>query len=389
MKQILIAAFYYPPYADVAAMRASKFAKFLPEQGWQPWVFTISSTYYGKKIVNSSPEEKKLHKISRIPFLPLPAAKTILSLFFPFLLLSFLLLHRKRIDAVCIIGSPFHPFIITPILTSFLHLPTFLDFRDSWSHNYGFDGTTKEKAHLLTKAKKTIFLTIEKIALKYATCASFATSVLKDEYASLIPQYKEKFHVIYNGYDEDDFKNISPAKLSDKKTILLAGKFYLYTPEAVRLFFSWLNKIENLVFIYVGNEKKIIQSIAEEMKVEHKVIAMDYQPYSYVLQLIAGCNYCLLSNGLINGMGTKIFDYLALNKPTICFVPKHSILARKFARTEGIVIVETPHTYPTVKNGLNKLLHHTDISEDDRYKNIFSRRVQTANLARLLNRFSL
>ncbi len=385
MKTILIASFYFPPYADIAGIRALKFAKFFPEYGWRPIILTIDKRYYGKKILKTIPKEMQDLKISRLYFIPIPAAKILASLIYPLFILFFVFKKRRSIQAIYISGSPFHPFILTTILSTLFNIPTALDFRDAWSYNYGFNSTRNNELNTFRKIKSKLFLGIEKISLKYATFATFATSVLRDEYSQLIPQYKKKYHVIYNGYDKDDFKNIKPISLCSGKTIILTGKFYLYTPEAVKLFLELLRDIPGLTFIYVGNEYKIISSIAKKVHAENKIIVMDYQPYIYILRLIAGSNYCLLSNGLINGMGTKIFDYIALNKPTLCLVPKGSIISTQFRETKGLVISEGPHTKEKINKNLLKLLAQDSIC-GKRLIDKFSRKNSTEKLSTLFNK---
>ncbi len=127
--------------------------------------------------------------------------------------------------------------------------------------------------------------------------------------------------------------------------------------------------------------------MAEELDITNQVVAMGYQPYAEVLQYIAGSDFCLLSTGLVNGMGTKIFDYLALQKPTMCMVPKGSIIARQFGDTSGIVISEAPHTRTKVRQDLKRLLM-LEQSAADGLGDKFSRKNAAKKLAELLHNVS-
>lgn len=383
MKQVLIASFYFAPYAGISWVRAFKFCKFLPEYGWTPWVLTVDKRYYGSKTTNRSPNPEFIRQ-SRLPYIPVPAAKTFASLLYPLYLLFFVLKNRSQIDAVLMIGSPYHPFLLTPIFQRLLRLPTLLDFRDAWSYNFGFDGKQANDTSLLSKLKNIFFLKIERISLRHAPAATFATSTLRDEYARLIPEYQEKYHAIFNGYDEDDFRDITPVSVTKNKTIVLAGKFYIYTPAAVSYFFEILRDIPELTFLYIGEENKTIESIARKLHVNEQVISMGYQPYDRVLRLIAGSDYCLLTNGLVNGMGTKIFDYLALGKPTLCLVPQDSIITSQFSQTPGIVIAEAPHSKERIKKGIDELLSTGHSSMKGQAKQ-FTRKKAAEKLAILLD----
>ncbi len=383
---VLLVSFNFPPYAEVSSIRAMKYCKFLPEFDWTPWVLTIDPRYYGTKRLSIEPEEVRHLTLVRFPYMK-STSRTFASLCFPFFLLWIIAKHKKSIDAVCMIGSPYHPFLLTPVIRKIFNLPTLLDFRDSWSHNYGFDGSGEDKQSVLIRIKHRFFFQIEKIALQHCSAATFSTSVLRDEYASLIPAYKNKYHVIYNGYDEDDFARITPKSVTDGKTILLAGKFHIYTPQAVAYFLQAVKEHPDLTFIYIGNEQKTILQIAEELDIKNQVVAMGYQPYTKVLQYIAGSDFCLLSNGLVNGMGTKIFDYLALKKPTMCLVPKGSIIARQFGDTPGIVISEAPHSKMKIRQNLNRLLMQQQ-SSADQLGDRFSRKKAAKKLAALLDNIS-
>ena len=41
-KKLLLIAYFFPPFNTVGAIRAAKFAKYLPEYGWEPIVLTAN-----------------------------------------------------------------------------------------------------------------------------------------------------------------------------------------------------------------------------------------------------------------------------------------------------------------------------------------------------------
>ena len=74
-----------------------------------------------------------------------------------------------------------------------------------------------------------------------------------------------------------------------------------------------------------------------------------------VLDFIKGSDSAITTNGLANGMGTKIFDYLYLNKPTLCFVPKNSVITQNFYSNPNVVVSEEPHSYLKAKDSIDHL----------------------------------
>lgn len=385
MKNVLLASFYFSPFADVSTVRAGKYCKFLPQHQWKPTVLSVDKRYYGRKIVEGASGGLESSDLILLPYIKIPMAQTLASLLYPFFILYFAIANRKQFDAVILIGSPFHPFIITPILTRLLRLPTILDLRDSWSYNFGFDGTHVKDVGLWKRIKSRLYLSIERLAFKHASFVAFATPVLKDEYSQLIPEYQSRYHVIYNGFDEDDFSGINPISVVKEKSIILAGKFYIYTPEAVKYFFETLAETDGLKFIYIGNEIEVLRAEAISAGCEDKVVLMPYQPYEKVLQIIAGSDYCLLSNGVANGLGTKIFDYIALSKPTLCIVPQDSAITRQFSGESGIVILEGPHSHDVIQMGLEQLVG-LKTGSDNHAKTHFSRKEASRLMASLLDK---
>lgn len=362
MKTLLILSFYFPPHYGVKVIRTTKFCKLLPKYGWRPWVLTIDPRYYKNKIMEQAQYIKELKQtaISRAPYIQFPGNFVCVKLFYSILAAIFAIRHKKKIDAVYISGSPFYPFPLTVLLTGVFKIPSVLDFRDSWSINDGYDG---QKRNGFKKVLRKIFYgNIERFAVRYASRVVFATSVLQEEYTAIIPGHRHKYLTIPNGIDLDDFADIKPVRISPNKTIIMTGKFAIYTPDAMFEFLKCLKIFPELHFLYIGEEEQIIFDAAKSVGVQQQVTVIPFQPYEKTLQFIAGSEAALLSNGLVNGMGTKIFDYLALHKPIMCLVPKNSVISQKFGKYDSVVISEAPHTYEKIKQCMEKVLAIEDVT---------------------------
>jgi len=383
MKNVLIAAYYFPPYALVSSVRVTKFCKYLPQFGWKPWVLTVAPDYYQGRILNEMPPEIIKIKIHRIPFSRFPGAVPMVTLLFPVFLILFALRNKRHIDGVLLSGSPFHPFLASIILKGLLGIPTILDFRDSWSPNFGYSGG--QSSSLWDGYKHRFFELIERISIHFASGVTFATDVLLEEYRRLIPSHGNKYYTIPNGYDPEDFIAIEPNRLDDRKTIILTGQFDIYTPEVVNGLMQALKFFPFLHFIYIGSEYRLISKKAEAFESSTQVTTLPYSPYRKMIALVAGADYGLVTNGMVNGMGTKIFDYLALKKPTLCFVPKGSVIINHFSGARGVVISEAPHTLASIKKGLSSIFEVTS-TVDDHVIKPFSRKESTRTLAQILQK---
>jgi len=48
-RKILLISYHFPPSAGVGSIRPAKFAKYLPQFGWHPYVLTIDEKYIASK----------------------------------------------------------------------------------------------------------------------------------------------------------------------------------------------------------------------------------------------------------------------------------------------------------------------------------------------------
>jgi hypothetical protein len=97
---------------------------------------------------------------------------------------------------------------------------------------------------LVDRTLHSIYHWIEKLSLQYASVAVFATRYLEREYIDNHPKYSDKYVTICNGYDEDDFKNITPIiTFENEKSIIICGKFAIYLGDQLSLFFQAVQEI--------------------------------------------------------------------------------------------------------------------------------------------------
>lgn len=382
-KSALMVAYYFPPYANVSTVRTTKYCKYLSKFGWVPKVLTVNEKYYQDRVLPLDSFNMGELAVSKVPYIPIPLNVVFIKLFFPIIVFLYIFKNRKDIDIIYFSGSPFHPFLLTVVIDFFLKKPTVLDFRDSWSINHGYDGQTANSWR--SKVKQWFTGKIEKYAIKFSSSVIFATPVLKQEYEELYPDYKHKYETILNGYDPDDFLGIEPITVTKKTTLVLAGQFNIYTPTAVIALMRALKNLPELHFIYMGNEADLISKLAKSYSVEESVSVFPYLPYEDVLRYVAGANYALLSNGLKNGMGTKIFDYLALNKAILCLVPEGSVIKQQFSGLESILIAEPPYTVELLTNKLSELLQLSKTKNGSLAVSEFSRIEATKKLTEIFD----
>lgn len=226
---------------------------------------------------------------------------------------------------------------------------------------------------------------IEQIGIHHASAVAFATPGLRADYEALLPRYREKFHTIHNGFDPADFEHLTPERPCPGPTLILTGKFHFYTPGVAEGLMRVLADFPGLCFLYVGGEADLIRRLAGEAGVAARVWTLEFQPVERMLRLIQGADYALLTHAVCYAVGTKIFDYLALGKPVLCFVPTGSAISASFAHIPGVVIRHPPFGEAEIREGLQSLLARPAPVDPGAVAH-FSRPAATAALARLLAR---
>lgn len=380
MRRVLLAAYYVPPYADISGTRVTKFAKYLPANGWQPTVFTVDPHYYGSRRLDRTSEEFRTLDVIRLPYLSIPGSTLLAKLVFPAAVCWVAWRRRRQIDAVYLVGSPFHPFVISPVLTHLVGLPTILDFRDSWSINPLF---LRKYRGLSRKLITWVRGGIEGLGVAHASAVTFATDRLRQDYARLFPRHQHRFHTIDNGFDAEDVEGTTPERITSGRTLVLAGKFHFYTPNLTLLLLEALRQLPHLHLLYIGSEAAIFHALGNAAGIQKQLTAMSFQPPKRVLGLIAGADWALLSHANDYAMGTKVYDYLALGKPILAFVPNDSPV-NELDTLPTVLVEHPPYTNRQVQNALSRLINLSiaPVADDvDR----FSRAAATKRLAHVLD----
>ena len=60
MKRVLIVTYWYPPNQTIASLRLGKFAKYLPDFGWEPVIVTVKPASDLYLRAGGLPEEMRL-----------------------------------------------------------------------------------------------------------------------------------------------------------------------------------------------------------------------------------------------------------------------------------------------------------------------------------------
>ena len=239
MKRVLVITYYWPPSGGSGVQRWVKFAKYLPQEGWEPVIYAPSNADYPSTdptMGNDLPETlevvrrpirepyalyRKLmgkgvsREVTEISsgkkswkqrlslwirgnlFVPDPRVWWVR----PSVCFLKKYLREHPVDAIVTTGPPHSVHLIGLKLHKALGTPWVPDFRDPWSRMYYLK-------HLpMTAATWRRLRSQEQTVLDGCSCVLAVTPIVQEEFRA---QTKTPVAMITNGYDAADFRGPAP-----------------------------------------------------------------------------------------------------------------------------------------------------------------------------------
>ena len=344
-KKVFIVSFFFPPLGGGGVQRMLKFAKYLPDFGWQPVVLTVKNWQY---YAFDSSELKYIHypvyRVAplnwqiiyewlykfRLDFVAHFLKKKETIYLFPDRMIGWLpcayfyakkIIKQHKPDLIYTTSPPNTSHLLGYLLKLNTNLPWIADFRDEWS-DYKFVS--------LPPCLKSFHKTFEKRVLHKAdavtTVTPWVTRLLRDK----CTRTKGKFHTIYNGFDQDDIK-------TDFENNSKNGKFHL-----LHMGTLYGNRNADYLLKAVKHLTEKNQIPAREIKLEfvgspgssdssYKDVVINrnlYLNHSECLKVLNAADVAVLiqSNEGRTGIPAKTFEYLAMQKPILALIPNNSML---------------------------------------------------------------
>ncbi len=365
MKRVLIITYYWPPSAGSGVQRWLKFSKYLPENGWQPVVYTPSNPDFETKdttLLNDVSEHAELLQTkiwepygfykkfssdsnkkninnglletntsqSSVKKGAAQIAKWIRgNVFIPDpkvfwvkksvrYLVSYL--RENPVDAIVTTGPPHSMHLIGKGIKQHIDIPWIADFRDPWSKLDLLDD------YNISKSSRKKYESLERGVLE----ASDICLTVSNNWAQMFKKLGAKnVEVITNGFDESDVSNSINEK-SDRFIISHFGLLnHLRNPKSFWIALEQVCEehadIREALEIHIGGT--VDGSVLEELNgfniVSEKIIRHGYIAHTEVLKWYQKSSLLLLltfnseiGKGNIPG---KLFEYIAMSKPIIAF----------------------------------------------------------------------
>lgn len=393
-RSILLIAFEMPPARSAGVQRPYRFAQYLLELGWDPYIITASPDVYQRYDYDFDVPEDLKSRIYRAPAIDIHKSLSIrgktpdfFSLpdrywpwYFSATRLGAKLIREKGIE---LLWSTY------PILTSHLvgrklslkfGLPWFADFRDPLQCHYNVN--YDHYNFILRRLEKLVVTQASKVI---TTCEQ-ATGLYRKIYKELPPG---KFTVIQNGFVPTEFQHPEP---QSKFTLLYSGVLYSVGRDTKPLFEALSNlkesnriNSENFILRFRGapGAKEQLQPLLEKLNI---VDIVEFMPaisfFDAQSEMINASANLLIQDEIFNfQVPGKLYDYIQANRPIVAICPPDSATASVCRTISSCEQVWHLEQIEQVLWNLISSKSYAQMSTDE--INQFSRRQRTIELMQL------
>ena len=358
MNKVLFITYYWPPSGKASLHWPLKMIKYLPKYGWEPSVLTVNEdTFYQKDetLMNDIDPGLKVIKTGTLePFNiyrkllgkkkdePLVASESMslvqksfkhrLSLwirmnlfipdaragwYFPGLKKGRRFLLGNKADVIISVGPPHTAHLLGRRLSSIFDIPHLPVFIDPWVDIVYYKN--------FKRSKPTLYIDqyLEANVIKKAKEIIFVTQSMKEDYINKYPKIKDKSHVLYWGYNEEDFGAIENnfTITNDEEVIAHAGNIFDYQNpiEFWKYIKGEINKGRKIKIKFLGTVSPAIKETLKKIDLKENVEYAGFLPYNEMLKELMKTSYLMVIATEKRHVPGKLFEYLRTGKPILAF----------------------------------------------------------------------
>ena len=366
MKTLLVLSYYFIPAAVVGTHRIDRFVKYLPDYGWRSIIVTVDEKYYDLLdptiSVGHDPELNPIHRTRTIDWpahdrvyrqtqsggmLEVKNNKTIRSLllakklgnyfaipdtkngWYPFAIRKCLqIMKNTPVDAILTTSFPYTSHIIGYSLKKITGKPLVVDLRDPWAE-YAFLFPS-------TKFHQKVACLLERSVFNEADAIIANTGAAREKLCLRYPLLHSKITSISNGFDFDQFKDISITAKKREFVITHAGTIFPGMDRRSPM--NFLKAVSGLLrdhpelksylkikFIGHIHPDADVQSLTRKLGLEENVDIVGYLGHQdFIHQLVASDVLLLIHhsgkpiNKLYSTIPAKTYEYFGAMKPILC-----------------------------------------------------------------------
>jgi glycosyltransferase involved in cell wall biosynthesis len=375
-KKVLIICYSFPPYPGIGGRRWAKFAKYFAKEGVECHIINAYNYSKNKSVWNNDIENPLIiiHPLKfRFQYWMGLFSKSLLyrsvskllrtginftkySPYFSTSLSRILLQNRclelikqHQIGTVIVSGDPYLNFYVSELKKK-CNVKVILDYRDTWNDRPYYH---LNKFHKLTLKQRLFFEYCENTALKSCDQAVCVYEPMIDLLSVRSGKSKERFLVIPNGFDKDDYALIPSKPLQNKIISLYYGGNVMpgglsdYLIRFLKLYseLQTINKglWEKFCIQINGNTTPSFEMELKKLKNPNIIFEKGLVPNKLYVENLSSSSFGILSNPdeYIDCLFiTKTFDYLYLEKPIIYLGKKGKV--SEFIESNNIGFVFNP-----------------------------------------------
>lgn len=427
MKRVLIIAYYWPPAGGSGVQRCLKFAKFLPQFGWEPVVYTCENPAaftWDHSLENDVPQSLEVHKTrifepfelykkvtgqgkdAKVTDVMVQSGKESLikhmaiwlrgNMYVPDAKVGWVkpsvkylsaYLKEQPVDLILSSGPPHSVHLIAQKLNARFNIPWVADFRDPWTNIYS-NRFMKRTAFTERRDRR-----LESSVLSQANAVTVVSPGLAQEFGDRAQRLVE----IYNGYDPGD---IPAARQKEKSEFHLRYTGNYKANQDLPVLWKVLSELKtevpefdtefklHLVGKVAGN---IVDSIGAA-GIEDLLLVTDSVPHLEAVQFMVDSELLLFpipndkTNKLI--LTGKIFEYLASRSEILGIGPVDGNAAkilREADRAEMIDYSDHEALKSRIRDSFERWKKSGALRHDGDAHARYSREGLTGELAQLFN----
>ena len=356
MKKVLFVTYFWAPSGKATVHWPLHIIKYLPDYNWQPLVlaaeedmfsstdksllkdvnpgltvvrtkswdpFNLYRKFIGKKKNESitasetiSQTNKSItHRVSIWIRMNLFVPDARAGWYFPGTKSGNKLLREEKIDAIVSVGPPHTGHLIAKKLSKKFSIPHIPVFIDPWVDIVYYKNFKRSRP---TLALDNYF---EKSVLKNAASVVFVTATMRNDYVRKYDFLKNKSHVLYWGFNENNFADLPAVGSSGNEVIVHAGNIFDY--QNIPAFWNYIkkeiNKGRKIKIKFIGSVSPGIRMSIKNIGLENHTEYLGFLPYDEMINQLNNATYLLVCTTEKRHVPGKLFEYLRIGKPIIAF----------------------------------------------------------------------
>lgn len=420
-KKVLIITYYWPPSGGAGVQRWLKFAKYLPEFGWEPVILTVDPAYAAYPVTdislnNDVPHSVKVFKTPAKDYFrfyrknnkQIPAGgfangvdNSLKGKALRFIRGNFFIpdprrgwnrdayaraceiIRSEKIDHIITTSPPHSTQLIgLKLKKQFPKIHWIADLRDPWTDIYYYD------QFFPTIISRIIDRGYESKVLKNSDKIITVGNSLRSLFISKVKGIENKITVITNGYDESDFMVKSMPKPDGLIMTYVGTLSDNYPVEGLLPAFNSIHKSgEKFVIRFVGTVSERTKNLLQSQIPDSSLEFLPYTSHEEAIKYMMSSSLLLLviplhptSKSIITG---KIFEYLATGVPVLCLGPVNGDAAEILSECNAGATFSY-FDFDEISNFVINTRNISHASDKNRVRN-FSRHNLTGKIANLLS----